>query len=186
MTIRTLGLIPARQGSKRVPGKNTKLLAGRPLITWTIKAALGSPWLDEIAVSADGEDSLTLAGEHGIKAIRRPPLLSHDTSLIYGAIIHALSLISAEYVVLLQPTSPLRLTEDIDGCIIACGTEKACVSVEEGKDYPNGAIYVGRSDWLRAGGNFDTPGLLRYYMPSERSLDINTPEDFSEAERLMR
>ena len=183
--IRTLGLIPARGGSKRLPGKNMKLFAGRPLVAWTIIPALQSPWLDAVAVTSDSQEILDIATEHGAIAIKRPWAMAQDTSLVYGAILHALSLISAEYVCLLQPTSPLRITEDIDGCISKCGDEKACVSVGIGKNVPNGAVYVGREDWLRVGGNFDTIGILQYEMPAMRGVDINTPEDFAEAERLM-
>ena len=180
-----LGLIPARGGSKRIPSKNIKLLGGRPLIAWTILAALRSPWLDQIAVTSDSDEILTIAQEHGIIPIHRPPLLAQDTSLVYGAIIHAMSLIETDYVCLLQPTSPLRATEDIDGCVIASQNERACVSVTNGTTVLNGAIYVGRSDWIRGGGNFDSPGLKQYEMPVWRSIDINTFEEFAEAERLM-
>lgn len=152
---------------------------------WSILSALRSPWLDEIAVTTDIDEVMTLAGEHGVTSIRRPPLLANDTASMYGVIIHALSLISADRVCLLQPTSPLRAAEDIDGTIIACGVNKACVSATEGIELPNGAVYVGSADWIRGGGNFDTPGLPRYEMPASRSVDINTLEDFDEAERLM-
>lgn len=161
------------------------MLAGRPLISWTILEALKSAWLDRVAVSSDSEEALTIAEELGVEVIKRPPLLAQDSSLVYGAIIHALSEISADFVCLLQPTSPMRTAEDIDGCIIACGNEKACVSVTEGTNVPNGAVYVGREDWLRGGGNFDTPGLLQYKMPAGRSVDINTQEEFDQAEGLM-
>ena len=184
--IQVLGLIPARAGSKRLPGKNTRLFAGRPLISWTILTAMQSPWLDAVAVTSDSQEILDIAVEGGAVAIKRPWALAHDTSLVYGSILHALSLISARYVCLLQPTSPLRITEDIDGCIAKCGDEKACVSVEIGRNAPNGAVYVGREDWLRSGGNFDAPGILQYEMPPERSIDINTLEEFEAAERLVK
>ena len=181
-----LGLIPARGSSKRLPGKNIKLLAGRPLMTWTILEAMKSAWLDRVVVSSENAEILDIAQEYGAEIIRRPTELARDDSLMYGVILHALALVPADYIVLLQPTSPLRTVEDIDGCIIACGDERACVSVTEGQTLPNGAVYVGREDWLRGGGNFDTPGLLQYFMPPERSIDINTPEEFAEAEGLMK
>ena len=59
------------------------------------------------------------------------------------------------------------------------------MSATEGTDVPNGAVYVGREDWLRGGGNFDTPGLLQSMMPLTRSIDINLPDEFEAAERLM-
>ena len=182
---KVLGMIPARGGSKRVPGKNIRLLAGRPLLAWTILEAMKSAWLDDVIVSSENAEILDVAQQYGAGVIHRPLELARDESPMYGVILHALAMIPADYICLLQPTSPLRAVEDIDGCIIACGDEKACVSATEGTDVPNGAVYVGREDWLRGGGNFDTPGLLKYFMPQERSLDINIPEEFEEAERLM-
>ena len=179
-----LGLIPARGGSRRIPGKNIKLLDGRPLIAWTILEALKSAWLDHVVVSSDNAEILEIAQEYGAEPLARPHDLAKDDSPMYGVILHTLALIPSSHVCLLQPTSPFRTVADIDGCIVAGGQEKACVSATEGTDVPNGAVYVGREDWLRAGGNFDTPGLLRYFMPASRSLDINTPDEFSAAEKI--
>lgn len=184
-----LGLIPARGGSKRVPRKNLKQLAGRPLIEWTIEAARQSAWLDTVAVTTEDDEIHWVAIENGIAVIRRPMLLATDTANIYDAIRHALARFQGDYthVCLLHPTSPLRSVVDIDAC---CGlametNADAVVSYAMNGEVPNGAVYVGRKGWILSGGNFDTAGHVRYDMPPSRSVDIDTPDDWAEAERLM-
>ena len=190
-----LALIPARGGSRRVPRKNLKLLAGRPLIEWTIEAAKRSAWLDVIAVTTEDDEIHRVAVEiGGASVIRRPMVLASDTANIYDAIKHAIYRMQGNFthVCLLHPTSPLRIAADIDGCCAAAVGEPSCnsvVSVTGGypiMEVPNGAVYVGRKDWLLAGGNFDTDkNQIQYEMPAKRSIDINLPEDFAEAERLI-
>ena len=184
-----LGLIPARGGSRRVPRKNLKQLAGRPLIEWTIEAAKQSAWLDVIAVTTEDDEIHKVAVENGVSVIRRPMVLASDTANIYDAIRHAISRMQGNFthVCLLRPTSPLRTFADIDGCC-ALATETgadAVVSYAEDGAVPNGAVYVGKRDWILAAGNFDAPGHARYDMPANRSIDINLPEDFAAAERLI-
>ena len=184
-----LGLIPARGGSRRVPRKNLKPLAGRPLIEWTIEAAKRSAWLDEIAVSTEDDEIHRVAVENGIAVIRRPYHLAGDTANIYDAIRHALGRMQGNFthVCLLHPTSPLRSVVDSDGCC-ALSSETgadAVVSCAVGDVVPNGAVYVGKREWILSGGNFDAPGHVRWDMPTERSIDINLPEDFAVAERLV-
>lgn len=184
-----LGLIPARGGSVRIPRKNLRLLGGRPLFIWSILQAQGAEWIDRIAVSSDDDEVLDLAAGHGVMLIRRPKLMAADAAPMYPAILHALEVAGRAYayLCLLHPTSPLRTSDDIDACCALCVDMDlpAVVSAETGAAVPNGAVYVGRSGWLQAGGDFDDPALLKYEMPPERSVDVNTPEDFERAERLM-
>ena len=185
-----LALIPARGGSRRVPRKNLKLLAGRPLIEWTIEAAKQSAWLDVIAVTTEDDEIHRVAVEiGGASVIRRPMVLASDTANIYDAIKHAIYRMQGNFthVCLLHPTSPLRTFADIDGCCVLANETgaDAVVSYAAGGEVPNGAVYVGKREWILDGGNFDAPGHVRYPMPAERSVDINTPEDFAEAERLI-
>lgn len=118
-----LGLIPARGGSKGVPGKNIRACAGRPLIGWTIAAAKESRYIDDVVLSSDDPAIIEYAATLGCAApFRRPPELAQDDTPIAAAIIHALTTLTAtyEYFVLLQPTSPLRLAIDIDACLEQC------------------------------------------------------------------
>lgn len=173
-----------------MPRKNLRLLAGRPLIEWTIEAAKQSAWLDEIAVTTEDDEIHKVAVENGVAVIRRPMSLATDTASVYDAIKHALSRMQGNFthICLLQPTSPLRDVADIDNCC-ALAVEKAAhavATVAESGRLLNGAVYVGERHWLLNGGNFDGPETVKVIMPDERSIDINTPEEFAEAERLMQ
>lgn len=118
-----LGIIPARGGSKGLPNKNIKVCAGKPLIEWTISAANGSQYLDRVIVSTDSKDIANVAKECNCDVpFLRPRELASDTSAIMDAVHHALARLNDEgetyeHVVLLQPTSPLRTSNDIDRAI---------------------------------------------------------------------
>ena len=113
-----IAIIPARAGSKALPGKNVRLLRGHPLIAWTIDAALRSGLFERVVVSTDGEEIAKAAVLYGAAVIRRPDELATDTAASKDAVIHACSVLAAEgvkpdHIVLLQPTSPLRTPADI-------------------------------------------------------------------------
>lgn len=194
-----LGLILARGGSKRVPMKNLRPLGGKPLIVWTIEAARKSLELSRIIVSTDNNEIRSVSMAAGADVIMRPAALATDEMSSYPPIIHALGSIDEQYawLCLLQPTSPFREARDIDECVmraqVAASFSRmpACVSVEHGKSVPNGATYVARTKWLRrrlAEGDthpFDAPEIDRYYMTKQRSLDIDTEEDFAAAEAFV-
>ncbi len=119
-----LGLIPARMGSKGVPGKNMKLLDGTPLIQYTIESALRSELLDTIFVSTDCPDTASFAQcFNGITApLMRPAHLATDQAPMIDVVTHALEYArrigwSFEYVLLLQPTCPFRDPGIIDDTI---------------------------------------------------------------------
>lgn len=129
-----LGIIAARGGSKSIPRKNLKLLAGKPLIAWTIEEALKSRCLDRLILSSEDAGIIEVAKAWGCEVpFIRPAELARDDTPGIEPVIHALNSISEHYnyVVLLQPTSPLRTADDIDGCINYCVQEGApvCVSV---------------------------------------------------------
>lgn len=123
-SIHYIGIIPARGGSKGIPRKNIKLLAGKPLIVWTIEAALSSDTLDRVVVSTEDEEIATIALEAGAEVpFLRPMELAQDDSPTLDVLqnmidyleIKGNSLLDA--VVTLQPTSPLRTSEHIDRAI---------------------------------------------------------------------
>lgn len=117
---RVLGLIPARGGSKGLPGKNTRDLCGKPLIAWTIDAARASSCLDAVVVSTDDSSIAAIAAKYGAEVpFLRPADLAGDTASSIDVVIHAIDALAAEgrvfdLVVLLEPTSPLREASDID------------------------------------------------------------------------
>lgn len=122
MTARALGLIPARGGSKGVPRKNIRSLAGKPLIAYTIEAAKDSRWLTRSVVSTDDAEIATVARDLGVAVMMRPPELAADDTPMAPVVQHVLKkLMSADecydYVVLLQPTAPLRTSHHIDEAV---------------------------------------------------------------------
>lgn len=113
-----LAIIPARGGSKRLPRKNVLPLAGKPLINWTIEAGLNSKYIDKVLVSSDDDEILVTAEQAGAETIRRPAELAQDTSTSFDAIKHAIDNTEPyDYIVLLQPTSPLRNGQHVDQAI---------------------------------------------------------------------
>ena len=119
-----LAIIPARGGSKRLPGKNKLDLAGKPLIAWTIEAALRSKLLSDVLVSTDDQETAEISKKAGANVpFLRPAELSTDTATSFQVVQHALDFIKnysgtePEFVVLLQPTSPFRDDQDIDNAI---------------------------------------------------------------------
>lgn len=131
-----LAIIPARGGSKGVPRKNIREVAGKPLIAWTIEEAQKSRYIDRIVVSTDDLEIAETAGQWGGEVpFMRPSELAQDDTPGIAPVIHMLTHIQPVYdlVVLLQPTSPLRTVEDIDGAISLMMSRKAraCVSMVE-------------------------------------------------------
>jgi len=115
----TFALIPARGGSKGIPRKNIKTIAGKPLIVWTIEAALRSSMLDAVVVSTEDEEIADVARQAGaLVPFMRPAALAADATPGLDPVLHALDqLPQFDAVLLLQPTSPMRTTDDIDGCL---------------------------------------------------------------------
>lgn len=119
---KTLGLILARGGSKRIPRKNLRPLGGKPLINWTVEAALAATSLDRVILSTDDAEIAATAATAGCEIpFMRPAALATDTATSADVVRHALAAIDATAtfgrLVLLQPTSPLRAPEDIDGAV---------------------------------------------------------------------
>lgn len=117
---RLLALILARGGSKRLPGKNIRPLAGKPLIAWSIASARACAAIEDVVVSTDDEAIAQVAREHGARVpFLRPPALAGDTSTSADAALHALDFLreqegrSYDAVILLEPTSPLRARKDL-------------------------------------------------------------------------
>ena len=128
---RVLAVIPARKGSKRLKGKNKKVLAGKPLIQWTLEAALASPSISEIFVSTDCEDICKITADCGVNVpFLRPDAIAHDKSTPAEVIEHALKYYESlgkvfDWVIWLQPTSPLRTAQDIGNAIALLKEKKA-------------------------------------------------------------
>ena len=210
---RVLGLVPARAGSQGLPGKNLRPLAGRPMIGWTLVAGQASTTLDRLMVTTDDEAVIALAEAMGVETLRRPAELASASASVMDAIDHALNAIGEhwDYVVLLQPTSPLRTAADIDGAVALCHARNApsVIGVSPMPKPPgfygavasdglwkrndpnpdeaviiNGAVYVGRPDILHRDRSFQSDGTLGWSMPPERGWDVDTLFDFVVCEAL--
>jgi CMP-N-acetylneuraminic acid synthetase len=116
--LEVIGLIPAREGSKGIPRKNLVPVAGKPLLAWTIEAAQGSSTVTRTVVSTDWDEAATLAGELGAEVLGRPRKLATDDTPMLDVVRHALGELGpCDVLVLLQPTSPLRRAEHVDGAV---------------------------------------------------------------------
>ena len=121
-----LSIIPARGQSKRVKNKNILPLNGKPLIAYTINSALKSKYLDRVFVSSDNTAILEMSKRFGAETLKRPRNLAKDTSTTFDVIKHAIKNIKGfEYVVVLQPTSPLRDEKHINKAINFLKKKKA-------------------------------------------------------------
>jgi CMP-N,N'-diacetyllegionaminic acid synthase len=142
---RCLGLVTARGGSKGLPGKNVRVVGGKPLIAWTLEAAQNAAMLNRVVVSTDDREIAETARRCGAEVpFMRPAELAGDASPHVDVVLHALAWLDEredyrpDYVVLLQPTSPLRTAEDIDAAVRLAWEKNsdAVVSVCATHDHP--------------------------------------------------
>ena len=138
---KVLAVIAARGGSKGLRGKNLREAGGKPLIAWSIEAGRGSRYIDRLVLSTDDDEIMAVARDWECEVpFRRPDDLAGDEARIEDALIHALDTIGDDfdYLVLLQATSPLRTSGDIDACLERCleTGAPALVSVSEAGKSP--------------------------------------------------
>ena len=182
-----LGIIPARGGSKGVLRKNIRLLAGKPLIAYTIEAARNSRYITRVVVSTEDEEIFKIAKAWGAEVIRRPLELAKDETPTMEIIIHVLDSLKSEgyvpdVVVLLQPTSPLRTIDDIDNAIKMFLDCKDCLSLVSVTEFDHPPFWA-----MKIEGKFLKPmfgeeyfrmrrqDLPRAYRPNG-AIFISTPE----------
>lgn len=164
-----LAIIPARGGSKRLPRKNVLDLGGKPLIAWSIEAALQSSYIDKVIVSSEDDEILGLAQKFGSETIQRPGTLASDTATSFDAVRHTIENVQIyDYVVLLQPTSPLRTAEQIDEAIELL-VEKEADAVISVCEMDHSPLW---SNTLPEDGNMQ--GFLRDEVKNKRSQDLET------------
>ena len=227
--MKTLFIIPARGGSKGIPGKNIKFLGGKPLIAYTIDSAKKSKLINHLIVSTDDIEIAKVCKEWGADVpFMRPAELALDTTPHVPVMQHAIDFyekahgIIIDYVVILQPTSPFRTIEDIDGTIqklMDTGADSAVSLVEvpsnsnpikikklegdrviaysipeeEGtrrQDLPkayrrSAAVYAMRRDLIMKDNRLYGDNVAGYIVPKERSIDIDYPFDWIQAEYML-
>jgi len=198
-----LGVIPARGGSKGIPRKNIKPIAGKPLITWSIEAAKKSKLLDRFIVSTEDKEIAKIAKSCKAEVINRPKELATDEATTLSVLQQVLSVIDAETVVILQPTSPIRDDKLIDSCISKYKESKAdnlatgfiCKFKEygtytqrrqdlKGFFYDDGNVYVVKADLIREGKLIGKTSQ-RIATSREENVEIDDEFDFWLAEQIL-
>ncbi len=196
MSPRVLGVIPARAGSKRVPGKNLRQLCGKPLIAWTIEAASTAHKLTDWVVSTECETIAHVAILHGAYVVRRPEELAEDSTPSGAVVSHALGWMETDnsrydLACLLHPTSPVRDAAHIDAAIDLLWNSGAdtlaSVSCRKRNYQHNASLYVMRTSWLRANPNkhYDD-ATIPFMMDARHSIDIDQEDDLKIAEIYLR
>ena len=199
------------------------MLSGKSLIQWTIEAGLKSSAIDRLVVSTDDAEIAEIARACGADVpFIRPPELAADETPSMAPVLHAIEQLPVyDWLLLLQPTSPLRTHTDIEAIWHLCQDQNApsAVSVTEAGKHPywmyqrdsaqrlqpfnkgrpdltrrqdlppayalNGALYLAKVDWLLERRDFIGPETLGYIMPPERSVDLDTPQDWRWVEFLI-
>lgn len=221
-----IAIIPARGGSKGLPGKNIKLLHGKPLIAYTIEAAINSKEVSRVIVSTDCSDIQSVALSYGASVpFMRPKHLAEDHSRAidtYKFTVDKLQRdenISIDEFIVLQPTSPLRISSDIDDAVrifrdnnadsvISYTVESHPILWHKYLDenhkfidifhnqtignrqehrlsyYPNGSVYIFKTKLVESG-HYYSKNSFAYIMPRNRSIDIDTVDDFNYAEFVL-
>lgn len=168
-----LAIIPARGGSKGIPNKNIMDICGKPLIAYTIEAGKKSKYIDEIVVSTDSDSIKVVAKQYGAKVpFLRPEQLSNDTAKSIDVVLHAIDFyknnnMNFDYIILLQPTSPLRTFEEVDKAIekLVNYDRKSLVSVCEADENPV-LMRTIQDEKLREVISFEGKNLRRQDLPT--------------------
>jgi N-acylneuraminate cytidylyltransferase len=199
-----LALIPARGGSKGIPRKNIRPIAGKPLIAWSIEAALASKLIDRCVVSTEDTEIAVVAREFGAEVLDRPAELATDVATTDDVMSHALAAFpETSVIVLLQCTAPIRDRDLIDRAVrrfidtdadslatgFTCkykeyGTKSTRRQDYVGFFYDDGNIYINKADMVRRGDRFGQR-LERMEIDREQNIDIDEPFDFWLAEKVL-
>ncbi len=185
-----LAVIPAKGTSRRLPEKNKLILAGRPILAYTIDAWDKSKYKARSAlVLTDDGDILSLARNYGCDTVTEPPFVAEASSAEMLRWLCQYLQLYKEFrvgvICLLQVTSPLRIAKDIDKALdnYFSGQFDSVTTVCNGKE--NGAVYVTHSEIVFYRNSIYGDRLLKMEMPVERSIDIDTATDFENCERLL-
>ncbi len=171
MTKNILAIIPARGGSKGLLRKNIIDLAGKPLIAWTIEASLNSKYITKTVVSSDDDEILNISKQYKSDIIKRPSELSLDTTASEPVVKHAIENLKKnenfDYLVLLQPTSPLRDVKNIDDAfdILFKSDANALISVVETNNKILKAFKQNKDGYIDGISNNKYPFMRRQDLP---------------------
>jgi CMP-N-acetylneuraminic acid synthetase len=165
----TLAIVTARGGSKGLPGKHLRELGGKPILAWSIEAGLASARVTRVLVTSDDPAILACARAQGAETLLRPEELARDDTPTMPVLLHALRALSPAEpcTLLLQPTSPLRTAQDVDGALALRESLQAdaVISVTEPAHSPWKAFYVTPEGTLRGIVSEDAPFQPRQSFP---------------------
>jgi len=198
-----LGITPARGGSKGIPRKNIKGIAGKPLIAWTIEAAKESKMIDRYVVSTEDKEIAEISREYGADVIERPLELATDDATTLSVLQHVIERIPCDSIVLLQATSPIRSGGLIDVCIKefkdndydSLATGFTCKHIKYGKNdlrrqdiegffYDDGNIYVIKAGLIERGERFGEK-IGRKVISRWENMEIDDEFDSWIAEKIL-
>jgi len=201
-----IAIIPARGQSKSIPKKNIKQIYGKPLLAWSILVAKDSKYIDKIVVSTEDAEISNIAKEWGAEVLKRPKKYATDTATTVQVLQHAIKKIPGyDIIVLLQPTSPLRLHKIIDKAIekfieskadsLATGyickdyewgtTENTPRQELKGWFYDDGNIYVHKPDHIKEG-KWVGKKKEKMLIDKHFNFEIDDEIDFYIVENLMK
>lgn len=204
--IKTVAFIFARGGSKGCPGKNIRMIAGKPLLAHAIEMARASRLVDDVVVSTDSDEIAYHALNYGANVLRRPAHLCADDSPEWLSWQHAVKLIECDVFVSVPTTCPLRAPADITKTImgIVHFDAKMAFTLKRSREFiygqdqvahrqqlPDrnvvvGVCYAARAQFIRHAKSFwDTTQIFTSIVPEERALDIDTEFDFKLAKLIM-
>ena len=175
--MKVIAIIPARGGSKGIPRKNLVNFLGKPLIEWSIEAALKSKYITDVVVSSDDDEILNLAKKQSeVLTIKRPIELAQDDSRTEPVLTHTLEVLkdkNFDYLILLQPTSPLRTSVDIDSAFEKLLNNEATslISVCESGHHPYKSFNINENGYLQGIINNDFPFYPRQKLPKTFSAN---------------
>ena len=197
MVSKRVAFIPARKGSKRLPEKNTKLLHGKPMIEYTIEAAMGCKFLHEIVICTNDTNIMNLCQKYytdsRVVIYIEPEELAQDNSKLHDVVKDTFKDYDKETVIIyLQPTSPLRTTGDINRAF-ALYLETNNNGIIPGYWNPfekvitlNGAVFIMTLGEIIENNAVMVENPTVYIFPRERCVDVDTLDEFKEVERLMQ
>lgn len=215
---KVLAIVPARLKSKRLKFKNIKILNKKPLFVWTLLTAKKSKYIDKIILSTESKKIVKIAKKFGFHTnFLRKKKLATDKSKTVDVVLYCLKKIKKnfDYIVVLQPTSPLRNSKDIDNSLKKIEKYKSnslislYKSEKKGK-FPvilknnlvkknlnkkeanksnyflNGAIYIVTTKYFSKNKSFYSKKMISYKMPESRSIDIDTSADFEITKKFFK
>lgn len=175
--MKVIAIIPARGGSKGIPKKNLVNFLGKPLLQWSIEAALNSKYITDVVVSSDDDDILRISQKHkNVITIRRPKELALDTSRTEPVLAHVIESLKGttfDYLILLQPTSPLRKSDDIDEAFnkLLASYANSLISVCSNNYHPYKSLRINNEGFLEGIINNEYPFFHRQELPQTYSAN---------------